>query len=81
MSRPWLAALRAGRAATRAWTCSTTSRCRPAAALRALPNLVLTPHLGYCVTETLPLFYAQSIENAQAFLDGKPIRVVNPEVL
>jgi hypothetical protein len=26
-------------------------------------------------------FYRQSMENAVAFLDGKPIRVTNPEVL
>jgi phosphoglycerate dehydrogenase-like enzyme len=38
---------------------------------------VLTPHLGYCVAETLRHFYAQSVENAVAFLDGAPIRVVN----
>ena len=58
--------------------------CEPlpaGAAVRSLPNTVLTPHLGYCVTETLRSFYAQSIENAQAFLDGRPIRIVNPEVL
>jgi phosphoglycerate dehydrogenase-like enzyme len=51
------------------------------AGLRESPNTVLTPHLGYCVTETLRHFHAQSIENALAFLDGKPIRCVNPEVL
>jgi phosphoglycerate dehydrogenase-like enzyme len=45
--------------------------------LRRLPNTVLTPHLGYCVVETLRHFYTQSVENAVAFLDGAPIRVVN----
>jgi phosphoglycerate dehydrogenase-like enzyme len=45
--------------------------------LRRLPNTVLTPHLGYCVAETLRHFYSQSVENAVAFLDGAPIRVVN----
>ena len=42
---------------------------------------MLTPHLGYVVVETMRHFYAQSIENALAFLDGKPVRVVNPETL
>jgi phosphoglycerate dehydrogenase-like enzyme len=44
--------------------------------LRALRNTVLTPHLGYGVAETWADFYPRSIENALAFLDGKPIRVV-----
>jgi phosphoglycerate dehydrogenase-like enzyme len=38
---------------------------------------VLTPHVGYRVAETSRQFYPQSVENALAFLDGKPIRVVN----
>jgi phosphoglycerate dehydrogenase-like enzyme len=37
---------------------------------------VLTPHLGYGVAETWRDFYPRSIENALAFLDGAPIRVV-----
>jgi hypothetical protein len=36
------------------------------------------PHLGYGVAETWRDFYPRSIENALAFLDGKPIRVVTP---
>jgi phosphoglycerate dehydrogenase-like enzyme len=49
--------------------------------LRTAPNTILTPHLGYGVRETWTEFYRQSVENALAFLDGKPVRVVNPEVL
>jgi phosphoglycerate dehydrogenase-like enzyme len=49
--------------------------------LRTAPNTVLSPHLGYCVQETWDNFYPQMIENALAFLDGKPIRVTNPEAL
>ena len=49
--------------------------------LRSAPNTVMTPHLGYCVQETWEQFYPQSIENALAFLDGKPVRVTNPEAL
>jgi phosphoglycerate dehydrogenase-like enzyme len=47
--------------------------------LRAADHTVLTPHLGYGVVETWRQFYSQSIENAEAFLDGKPIRVVNAQ--
>jgi D-3-phosphoglycerate dehydrogenase len=43
---------------------------------RTLPNAVLTPHLGYVVSEGLDVFYVQLIENAMAFLDGKPIRLM-----
>ena len=49
--------------------------------LRSAPNTVLTPHLGYAVKETWIEFYGQSIENALAFLAGKPVRVTNPGVL
>jgi phosphoglycerate dehydrogenase-like enzyme len=49
--------------------------------LRTAPNTVMTPHLGYGVQETWEQFYPQSLENALAFLDGAPVRVVNPEVL
>jgi phosphoglycerate dehydrogenase-like enzyme len=49
--------------------------------LRSTPNTVMTPHLGYCVQETWEQFYPQSVENALAFLDGKPVRVTNPEAL
>ena len=49
--------------------------------LRKAPNTVLSPHLGYCVQETWDGFYPQMIENALAFIDGKPLRVTNPQVL
>ncbi len=49
--------------------------------LRSAPNTVLSPHLGYCVKETWDGFYPQMIQNALAFMDGKPVRVTNPEVL
>jgi phosphoglycerate dehydrogenase-like enzyme len=48
-------------------------------ALRTAPNTVLTPHLGYGVRETWTEFYGQSVENALAFLDGNPVRVLNPQ--
>ena len=46
--------------------------------LRAARHAVLTPHLGYGVAETWRDFYPKSVENAVAFLDGRPIRVVQP---
>jgi phosphoglycerate dehydrogenase-like enzyme len=44
-----------------------------------VPNTVLTPHFGYGTQEVLAEFYRHSIENALAFLDGKPIRVYRPQ--
>ncbi len=49
--------------------------------LRALDNVVLTPHLGYVSTDTYRVYYGDTVENIIAFLDGRPIRVVNPEAL
>lgn len=40
------------------------------------PNTVLTPHLGYSTREVYAEYYAHAVENALAFLDGKPIRVL-----
>jgi phosphoglycerate dehydrogenase-like enzyme len=45
--------------------------------LRQLPNTVITPHLGYVTVEGYKVFYGNIVENIQAFLQGKPIRVIN----
>jgi phosphoglycerate dehydrogenase-like enzyme len=47
--------------------------------LVACSNTVLTPHLGYSVMEVYRVFYEQHVENALAWLDGKPIRVLPPQ--
>jgi phosphoglycerate dehydrogenase-like enzyme len=44
--------------------------------LRKLPNALLTPHLGYVTTDNYRLFYGQTAEAVRAFLDGKPVRVI-----
>jgi phosphoglycerate dehydrogenase-like enzyme len=43
---------------------------------RKLPNLLMTPHLGYVTEDNLRIFYRETIENIRAFLDGKPVRVI-----
>lgn len=48
---------------------------------RTTPNLVMTPHLGYGARHVFEQFYRESVENILAWLDGRPIRVVNPEAL
>jgi phosphoglycerate dehydrogenase-like enzyme len=49
--------------------------------LLALPGAVLTPHLGYGTHEVFAQFYGESLENVLAYLDGAPVRVLNPDVL
>jgi phosphoglycerate dehydrogenase-like enzyme len=49
--------------------------------LRSLPNVILTPHLGYSAVPVFVQFYGESVENIAAFLGGHPIRVVNPAAL
>jgi len=43
------------------------------------PNTLLTPHLGYGSSEVMRDFYIQSVENVLAFLNGAPIRVMEPD--
>jgi phosphoglycerate dehydrogenase-like enzyme len=47
--------------------------------LRSLPNVVLTPHLGYGVREFFENAYGDTVENIEAFLAGTPIRILTPE--
>ena len=49
--------------------------------LRGLPNVVLTPHLGYATEAVFAQVYRESVENIDAFLSGRPMRVVNPDAL
>ncbi len=46
--------------------------------LRGLDNAILTPHLGYTVEESLRSFYGATVECLQAWLDGAPIRLLQP---
>ena len=45
--------------------------------LRFLPNVLLTPHIGYVTLDNYAKWYNQMAEGLQAFLDGQPIRVLN----
>ena len=47
--------------------------------LRALDNTVLTPHLGYVSEEGYRTYFGETVENILAFIDGQPVRVLNPE--
>jgi len=45
--------------------------------LLVAPNTLLTPHLGYVTEETYRIFYEEALEDFEAFLAGRPIRVLN----
>ncbi len=49
--------------------------------LTMLENVTLVPHLGYVVEDSYRHFYKGTIEDIEAWLDGKPINVLNPDAL
>lgn len=49
--------------------------------LLKLDNALCTPHLGFVTAETYEIHYGLAVEQILAYIAGKPIHVVNPEVL
>jgi phosphoglycerate dehydrogenase-like enzyme len=45
--------------------------------LRAAPNTVLTPHLGYVTEEAYRVFYGEAAQDIVAFAQGEPVRVLS----
>lgn len=43
----------------------------------ALPRTVLTPHLGYVTEDNYRRFFSEALEDIEAFLTGRPVRVLN----
>jgi len=48
--------------------------------LRRLDNVILLSHRGYATVEILRDRYHQAMENILAFMDGKELKLLNPEV-
>ena len=46
-----------------------------------MENVLLTPHLGYATPEQLSVRYEDTVEDIVAFLEGSPIRTLNPDAL
>jgi D-3-phosphoglycerate dehydrogenase len=44
--------------------------------LRKMDHVVLTPHLGYVAQQNYRTYFAGVVEDIRAFLDGKPVRVI-----
>jgi phosphoglycerate dehydrogenase-like enzyme len=50
--------------------------------LYSLPNVVITPHVGWVAEDGFEGFFDGIVENVEAYLDGRPIpRLLNPEAL
>jgi phosphoglycerate dehydrogenase-like enzyme len=45
---------------------------------RRMDRIVATPHLGYTCKEGYEQFFGQGVEDVDAWLKGKPVRIMNP---
>lgn len=45
---------------------------------RRIDRIVATPHLGYTMKEGFEQFFTQDVEDIDAWLKGRPIRIMNP---
>jgi D-3-phosphoglycerate dehydrogenase len=44
---------------------------------RKMDNVVTTPHLGYVSEQNYHRYFADAVDDIEAFLDGKPVRVLS----
>ena len=49
--------------------------------LLELDNALCTPHTAWLEQDTYELYFGEAFDNILAYLSGKPVNVVNPEVL
>lgn len=73
-----IAALRAGAIAGAGLDVFDQEPLPPGHPLRKLPNTVLTPHIGGRTRENFAARYKDCLEDVQAWLAGKPVRVLGP---
>lgn len=45
--------------------------------LRNIPNLLVTSHIGYVTEMNYRTYFSETVENLEAFLQGKPLRIIN----
>jgi len=77
-----VAALRSGRPGMAALDVYETEPLHdPDDPLLTLPNVVCTPHIGYVTTDEYELQFADVFDQILAYAVGRPINVVNPDVL
>ena len=46
--------------------------------LRNMPNLLMTPHIGYVTRETMDIFYGETLDAVEAMIADAPIRELMP---
>jgi D-3-phosphoglycerate dehydrogenase len=46
-----------------------------------MDNVVCTPHIGYVTLDEWEVQFADVFDQINAYADGSPINVVNPDVL
>ena len=49
--------------------------------LLSMENVVCTPHIGYVTSEEWDVQFSDIFDQINAYADGAPINVVNPDVL
>ena len=49
--------------------------------LLKMPNVVCTPHLGYVALDGYERIFGRAFDQILAYLEGKPINMINPEAL
>jgi phosphoglycerate dehydrogenase-like enzyme len=49
--------------------------------LLSLDNAVIAPHLGGVTVERYRADYTEAVADVVAYLEGRPVRVLNPDVL
>jgi len=52
----------------------------PADPLLAHPNLIATPHIGFVTEDEFDLQFADIFDQVNAYAQGRPIHMINPEV-
>ncbi len=72
-------ALRAGSIAGAGLDVFDVEPLAPAHPLRTLPNVVITPHIGYVTEAAYQMFFTQIVQDIRAWLDGQPLRVIGHE--
>jgi D-3-phosphoglycerate dehydrogenase len=52
----------------------------PSDPLLTAPNVIVTPHIGYVTEDELDLQFSDIYDQINAYAEGKPIHMINPEV-
>ncbi len=76
-----LATLQSGRLAGAALDVTEPEPLPDGSPLRALPNVIVTPHIAAATGDARRAAVVGCLRNVAEFLDGRPASVVNPEVL